>query len=60
VIHGTDDPLVHPDGGRHTAKQVSGARLEEIEGMGHDLPLGLVPKLVDLVLGHVRKAAERS
>lgn len=60
VIHGTDDLLVHPEGGRHTAAQISGARLEEIEGMGHDLPLGLVPKLVDLVLDHARKAGEPS
>jgi pimeloyl-ACP methyl ester carboxylesterase len=58
VIHGKDDPLVHPEGGRHTAEQIPGARLEEIEGMGHDLPLGLLPKLVDLVLDHARKAGE--
>ena len=56
VIHGLDDPLVHPEGGRHTAAQVPGTRLEEIAGMGHDLPLGLMPTLVELVLDHVRKA----
>lgn len=55
VIHGLDDPLVHPEGGRHTAAMVPGARLEEIPGMGHDIPLGLVPELVGLVLDHVRK-----
>ena len=54
VIHGTDDPLVHPDGGRHTAKLIPGARLVEIEGMGHDLPHALVPRMLDLVLSHVR------
>jgi len=58
VIHGKDDPLVHPEGGRHTAEQVSGARLEEIEGMGHDLPLGLLSTLVALVLEHARKVGE--
>lgn len=58
VIHGTDDPLVHPEGGRDTAKHVAGARLEEIEGMGHDLPSGLLPKLVELVLDHARKAGK--
>jgi len=60
VIHGADDLLVHPEGGRHTAAQIPGARLEEIEGMGHDLPFGLVPELVDLVLDHARKAGEPS
>ncbi len=57
VIHGLDDPLVHPEGGRHTAAQIPGARLEEIPGMGHDLPLGLVPLLLELVLDHTRKAS---
>ena len=60
VIHGTEDPLVHPEGGRHTAEQVAGARLEEIEGMGHDLPYGLVPRLVELVVEHAKKAGEPS
>jgi len=60
VIHGKDDPLVHPEGGRNTAKHVPGARLEEIEGMGHDLPSGLLPKLVELVLDHARKAGAPS
>ncbi len=56
VIHGKDDPLVHPAAGRHTAEQIPGAQLEEIDGMGHDLALGLVPKLVDMILDHTRKA----
>lgn len=56
VIHGTDDPLIHPDGGRDTARRIPGAALELIEGMGHDLPNGLVPKILSLVLEHARKA----
>jgi pimeloyl-ACP methyl ester carboxylesterase len=38
VIHGTDDPLIRPSGGRATARAIPDARLIEIEGMGHDLP----------------------
>src|SRR3954449_10874204 len=38
VIHGTDDRLVRPSGGRATADAISGARLLKIKGMGHDLP----------------------
>ena len=52
VIHGTDDPLVRPECGRDTARPISGATLEMIEGMGHDLPHALVPRFLELVLGH--------
>ena len=38
VIHGSADTLVQPDGGRHTAEVIPGARYVELEGFGHDLP----------------------
>ncbi|MEA2367628.1 MAG: hypothetical protein QOH38_346 [Thermoleophilaceae bacterium] len=38
VIHGTDDPLIRPSGGRATVRAIPGAKLLRIEGMGHDLP----------------------
>jgi len=49
VIHGADDPLVHVEGGRDTAKLVAGAELEIYPGMGHDLPAALVPAHVDRI-----------
>lgn len=49
VVHGTADRLVASSGGRATAKAIPGARLELIEGMGHDLPAGLWPRLVRLI-----------
>ncbi len=49
VIHGDADPLAHPDGGRHTAATIPGAELLIIEGMGHDLPRGAWPRLVDAI-----------
>jgi pimeloyl-ACP methyl ester carboxylesterase len=52
VIHGAEDPLVPLEGGKDTAERIAGARLEIIEGMGHDLAPGLVPKLADLISGH--------
>lgn len=52
VIHGADDPLVPMAGGKHTAANISGARLEIVPGMGHDLPPGLVPVLTKLILDH--------
>jgi pimeloyl-ACP methyl ester carboxylesterase len=47
VIHGTDDRLVPPSGGRATARAIPGARLLLIEGMGHDIPRGAWPQLLD-------------
>ena len=56
VIHGTADKLVRPSGGRATAKAIPGARLVEIDGMGHDMPRGVWPRLVDLIAGHAQQA----
>ena len=56
VIHGTVDRLVAPSGGRATARHIPGARLEMIEGMGHDLPRGAWPRIVDLLVEHAHGA----
>jgi pimeloyl-ACP methyl ester carboxylesterase len=47
VIHGTKDRLVAPSGGRRTARAIPGAELLMIEGMGHDLPPGAWPRILD-------------
>jgi pimeloyl-ACP methyl ester carboxylesterase len=52
VIHGAADPLVPLACGQDTARQVPGARLEVIEGMGHDLPGQLIERLASLIAGH--------
>lgn len=49
VIHGTHDPLIRPAGGRASARHIPGARLELIEGMGHDLPEAALPRIADLI-----------
>jgi pimeloyl-ACP methyl ester carboxylesterase len=56
VIHGTVDKMVRPSGGRATAKAIPGARLMMIEGMGHDLPRGAWPQIVDAISEHARAA----
>jgi pimeloyl-ACP methyl ester carboxylesterase len=56
VIHGTVDRLVRPSGGRATARAIPGARLLMIEGMGHDLPRGAWPQLVDAIAEHAHAA----
>jgi len=52
VVHGLDDALLQPDHGRDTAKNISGARLVEVPGMGHDLEGDLSPMMADLVARH--------
>jgi pimeloyl-ACP methyl ester carboxylesterase len=47
VIHGDRDRLIKISGGRATAKAIPDARLVVIEGMGHDLPRGVWPRLLD-------------
>jgi pimeloyl-ACP methyl ester carboxylesterase len=49
VIHGDSDPLVRPRAGRATAKAIPDARLLLIEGMGHDLPRELWPRMTDAI-----------
>jgi pimeloyl-ACP methyl ester carboxylesterase len=56
VIHGTDDVLVPVDNGRRVAAAVPGARLIEFEGMGHDLPERVWPRVVDAIQELARQA----
>ena len=56
VIHGTKDKLVAPSGGRATAKAIPGARLVTIEGMGHDLPRGAWPRIVEAIAENAARA----
>ena len=59
VIHGTADKLVAPSGGRATARAIPGARLLKIEGMGHDLPRGAWPQLIDAIVENAGPRARR-
>ena len=49
VIHGSDDTLVPIDGGRDTAASIPGARLVEVRGMGHNVPVEVIPQIVDAI-----------
>jgi pimeloyl-ACP methyl ester carboxylesterase len=55
VLHGSVDPLIPPEAGRHTAECIPGAEYHEIEGWGHDLPLEVIPELRDLILPFVAR-----
>jgi pimeloyl-ACP methyl ester carboxylesterase len=56
VIHGRNDPLVPVEGGVDTADAVPGARLLVIEGMGHDLPRGAWPQIIDAIASFAEPA----
>jgi pimeloyl-ACP methyl ester carboxylesterase len=49
VIHGADDKLVAPSGGRATADAIPGARLVMVPGMGHDMPPEAWPRMLDAI-----------
>jgi pimeloyl-ACP methyl ester carboxylesterase len=52
VIHGAADPLIPIEAGRDTAEAVPGAELLVIEGMGHDVPRGAWPRIIDAIVKH--------
>ena len=58
VIHGKSDPLIRPSGGRATARAIPDARLELIDGMGHDLPRGVWPRILDGIEQTAARATE--
>jgi pimeloyl-ACP methyl ester carboxylesterase len=47
VIHGQADPLVRPQAGHDLVARIPGAVADFIPGMGHDLPLQLLPRFAD-------------
>ena len=58
VIHGKSDRLIRPSGGRATSRAIPGARIDLIDGMGHDLPRGVWPRIVDGIEQNAARAAQ--
>ncbi|MFL6060627.1 MAG: alpha/beta fold hydrolase [Marmoricola sp.] len=56
VVHGMEDRMVHPSGGRATAQAIPGANLLLIPGMGHDLPVELHETFVEVI----RRTADKA
>jgi pimeloyl-ACP methyl ester carboxylesterase len=56
VIHGSKDPLAPVEGGRDSARNIKGARLEIIDGMAHDLPKKFLPRIAALIVDHAQAA----
>jgi pimeloyl-ACP methyl ester carboxylesterase len=49
VVHGGNDPLFPPECGTDLARSIERAWLLEVNGMGHDLPAGLIELFVGTV-----------
>jgi len=49
VVHGLDDRLIHPSGGRATARAIRAAELVLVPGMGHDIPRPLYGLVADAI-----------
>lgn len=56
VIHGSKDPLAPLEGGKDSARNIKGAKLEIIEGMAHDLPKKFLPRITALIVDHAKFA----
>jgi pimeloyl-ACP methyl ester carboxylesterase len=59
VIHGREDPLVPPACGEDLARHITGATLDLVPGMGHDLPLPLLARFADAIAGVMARAPAR-
>ena len=60
VIHGAADRLVPLAAGRDTAQNIPDAELQVIEGMGHDFPEALMPRLATAIADHCDRQAATS
>ena len=54
VIHGAADPPVDVSRGQATAVAIPNAKLVVIDGMGHDSPVPIQPRIVDEVAAFVK------
>ena len=52
VLHGSADPLVPIEGGQDITAIIPGARMEVIEGLGHDVPKRFLPEITEHLLSH--------
>jgi len=57
VVHGDADILVPVENGRLVATAIPGARLVEIQGMGHDVPRRVWEQVADEIAALARQAA---
>jgi pimeloyl-ACP methyl ester carboxylesterase len=52
VIHGTEDPVINYVHGVVCAKVIPGAKLLTLKGVGHEIPVEIIPEMVEVILKH--------
>jgi pimeloyl-ACP methyl ester carboxylesterase len=53
VIHGDEDPIINYIHGVVCAKVIPGAKLHTQKGVGHEIPLGILPETIPIILKHL-------
>lgn len=56
IIHGEADPLVRPQAGHDLVARIPGAVADFVPGMGHDLPLQLLPRFAEGIASNAGRA----
>ena len=54
ILHGDSDNLVPLEAGIDTHRNISGSKIEILEGWGHDLPEGMHEWIVDKIFNHIK------
>jgi pimeloyl-ACP methyl ester carboxylesterase len=52
VIHGDEDPIINYVHGVVCAKVILGAKLHTLKGVGHEIPQGMIPETIQVILKH--------
>ncbi|MCB6144559.1 alpha/beta hydrolase [Providencia rettgeri] len=55
VIHGSIDPLFPLAAGKDIADNIPNAKLEIIDGMGHETPPMINPLIAKLIINHLNQ-----
>jgi pimeloyl-ACP methyl ester carboxylesterase len=58
ILHGADDTLLPPAHGEHTASLIEGAKFKVFEGMGHNIPEPVMPKLIAMMVAQFNSMSE--
>jgi pimeloyl-ACP methyl ester carboxylesterase len=56
IVHGAVDPLIPSAAAHDLATKIRSATLDLVDGMGHDLPLPLVPRFAQGIVGNASRA----
>ena len=54
MIHGSTDPLFPVTSGQDIFDNIETAKLEVIEGMGHDTPSALNPQIAEMIIENMQ------